>query len=297
MIRSQAADYGFELNEFDPFFNFRATEFIVENGFSEYFDWNDDLSWYPKGRDVSASSQVMLHTTAAITYQIFGGDSSLYDFTILFPVVFASLTTIVIFALVRVLGGTSAGLFAALFYSISIPLIIRGSIGWFKSEPLGLFYGLLGLYLLLSGIKSENKKIVISKVIGGGILLGFGLASWGGIQFFVIPIGIFILILPFIRKDHHFIIWVIPLFIISLLLTIMIFERPGINFVLGMGGLSLIIPTGFLITCIIIQKIKQEHQTRNGLILLFGIILAGSFLITVNEMKSQSFCHCQAFVI
>ncbi|MEK0370935.1 MAG: STT3 domain-containing protein, partial [Nitrosopumilus sp.] len=213
MLRSQAADYGFELNEFDPFFNFRATEFIVENGFSEYFDWNDDLSWYPIGRDVSATSQVMLHTTAAITYQIFGGGSSLYDFTILFPVVFASLTTIVIFALVRVMGGTSAGLFAALFYSISIPLIIRGSIGWFKSEPLGLFYGLLGLYLFLSGIKSENKKIVISKVIGGGIILGFGLASWGGIQFFIIPIGIFILILPFIRKDHHFIIWAIPLFV------------------------------------------------------------------------------------
>ena len=224
MLRSQSADYGFELNEFDPFFNFRATEFIVENGFSEYFEWNDDLSWYPSGRDVSATSQVMLHTTAAITYQIFGGDSSLYDFTILFPVVFASLTTIVIFALVRVMGGTTAGLFAALFYSISIPLIIRGSIGWFKSEPLGLFYGLLGLYLFLSGIKSENKKIVISKVIGGGIILGFGLASWGGIQFFIIPIGIFILILPFIRKDHHFIIWVIPLFVTSLLLTCMMFE-------------------------------------------------------------------------
>ncbi|NWJ56608.1 glycosyltransferase family 39 protein [Marine Group I thaumarchaeote] len=283
MLRSQSADYGFELNEFDPFFNFRATEFIVENGFSEYFEWNDDLSWYPKGRDVSATSQVMLHTTAAITYQIFGGDSSLYDFTILFPVVFASLTTIVIFALVRVMGGTSAGLFAALFYSISIPLIIRGSIGWFKSEPLGLFYGLLGLYLFLSGIKSENKKIVISKVIGGGILLGFGLASWGGIQFFIIPIGIFILILPFIRKDHHFIIWVIPLFVTSLLLTSMMFERPGISFVLGMGGLSLIIPTGFFVSCIIIQKINHKHQTRNGLLFLVALLIIPPSVMIINS--------------
>ena len=283
MLRSQSADYGFELNEFDPFFNFRATEFIVENGFSEYFEWNDDLSWYPHGRDVSATSQVMLHTTAAITYQIFGGDSGLYDFTILFPVVFSSLTTIVIFALVRVMGGTTAGLFAALFYSISIPLIIRGSIGWFKSEPLGLFYGLLGLYLFLSGIKSENKKIVISKVIGGGIILGFGLASWGGIQFFIIPIGIFILILPFIRKDHHFIIWVIPLFVTSLLLTSMMFERPGISFVLGMGGLSLIIPTGFFVSCIIIQKINQKHQTRNGLLFLVALLIIAPSVMIINS--------------
>ena len=68
LIRSQNADFGFELNEFDPFFNFRATEFIVENGYSEYFEWHDDLSWYPEGRNVSVTSQVMLHITAAVIY-------------------------------------------------------------------------------------------------------------------------------------------------------------------------------------------------------------------------------------
>ena len=46
LIRSQPADYGNELMEFDPFFNFRATEYIIENGFSEYFEWRDDKSWY-----------------------------------------------------------------------------------------------------------------------------------------------------------------------------------------------------------------------------------------------------------
>ena len=98
LIRAQPAEYGFELNEFDPFFNFRATEYIVENGFSEYFEWNDDKSWVAKGgRDVSATSQVMLHSTAAISYQIFGGNSSLYDFTILFPAVIGSLTVVIIF--------------------------------------------------------------------------------------------------------------------------------------------------------------------------------------------------------
>ncbi|MGY5146784.1 MAG: STT3 domain-containing protein [Candidatus Nitrosopumilus sp. bin_7KS] len=286
MIRSQGADYGYELNEFDPYFNFRATEYIVENGFLDYFEWNDDLSWYPKGRDVSATSQVMLHTTAAITYQMFAGSSSLYHFTILFPVIFGSLTAVVIFALVRVIGGTTAGLFAAIFYSVSIPILIRGTIGWFKSEPLGLFYGLLGLYLFLSGIKSKNKKIVICKIIGGGVFLGFGLASWGGLQFFIIPIGILILILPFVRKDHNFLIWTIPLFVISLLSITSLFERPGLGFVFGMGGLSLIIPTGFMIGLIVIQKIKQEHQTRNGLILLFTLIILGSSFLIVNESGS-----------
>jgi dolichyl-diphosphooligosaccharide---protein glycosyltransferase len=284
LIRSQPADYGYELMEFDPFFNFRATEYIVENGFLEYFTWNDDKSWYPHGRNVSSNSQVMLHTTAAITYQIFGGNSTLYDFTILFPAVIGSLTVIVIFGLVRVFGGTAAGLFASLLFAVSLPIIMRGTIGWFKSEPLGIFYALFGLYLFFSGIRSKNKKIAFLKIILGGVTMTFAMASWGGIQFFIIPLGLFILALPFVRKDHKFLLWSIPLFAGSFLLTALMFERPGIGFVLGLGGISLIIPTIFLVICIFVQKIsKDEHKTRNGLILLASIIIIGSFLVIISE--------------
>ena len=299
ILRSQVLDYGYELNEFDPFFNFRATEFLLNNGLFEYLDWHDVKSWYPNGRDISATSQVMLHVTAAITYQIFGSNMELYDFTILFPGIIGALTTIVIFALVRTIGGTTAGLFASLLFAISLPIIIRGSMGWFKSEPLGLFYGLFGLYLFLSGIKSDNKKITISKLIGGGVFLAFGLASWGGIQFFIIPIGIFIFILPFIRKDFRFLIWSVPVFVISLLVTTAIFERPGMGFVLGMGGFSLILPTFFLIICSFIQKFNNsKNQTRNYLILLVGILLIGSSVLIINIenhfLPSPSFRYLNA---
>jgi dolichyl-diphosphooligosaccharide--protein glycosyltransferase len=284
LIRSQPANYGSELNEFDPFFNFRATEYIVENGFSEYFEWHDNKSWYPIGRDVSATSQVMLHSTAAITYQIFGGNSSLYDFTILFPAVIGSLTVVVIFALVRLFAGTTAGLIASLLFAVSLPIIIRGSIGWFKSEPLGIFYGLLGLYLFLSAIKSENKKVAALKIIFGGIIMAFGMASWGGNQFFIIPIGLFILALPFVRKDHKFLLWGVPLFVGIFLLITGSFERPGLNFVFGLGGLSLIIPTMFLVISIFVQKIsKDKTKIRNSLFLLISIIIIGSFLIVIND--------------
>ena len=298
-IKSQPLEYGTELHEFDPFFNFRATEYIVENGFSEYFQWVDDKSWYvsPKitdkwgienvdasGRDVSATSQTMLHITAAITYQLFGGNSNLYDFTIYFPVVIISLTVIVIFALVRLFAGTTAGLISSLLFAVSLPIAIRSMAGWFKSEPLGIFYGLLGIYLFLSGIKSENKKIAVLKIISAGIMTSFGMSSWGGNQFFIIPIGIFILVLPFIRKDHKFFVWSIPLFVISLLLTASLFERPGLNFIFGLGGFSLILPTIFLISCIFIQKLsKEKNKTRNGLFLLLAIIIIGSSLIIINE--------------
>ena len=283
LIRSQSAQYGNELNEFDPFFNFRATEYIVENGFSEYFEWHDDKSWYPYGRDVSATSQVMLHTTAAITYQLFGGNSSLYDFTILFPAVIGSLTVVVIFGLVRLFGGTTAGLIASLLFAISLPVITRGLLGWFKSEPLGLFYALLGLYLFLSAINSKNYKIIISKIILGAIMLSFGLSSWGGNQFFIIPIGLFILVLPFFREDRKFLLWAVPLFVSIFILISSMFERPGLSFAYGLGGISLIIPTIFFLLSIYVQKIsKKENKIRNTLFLLFGIIIIGSFLVIVS---------------
>ena len=118
MLRAQPLEHGFELNEFDPFFNYRATQFMIENGFPAYLEWHDDLSWHPYGRDVSATSQVMLHTVAGMLHQTFGVGSALYDFTMWFPVVVGSLTTVVIFALVRTVSSTTAGLLASLFFAI-----------------------------------------------------------------------------------------------------------------------------------------------------------------------------------
>ena len=82
----------------------------------------------------------------------------------------------------------------------------------------------------------------------------FAMASWGGNQFFIIPVGLFILALPFVRKDHKFLLWSIPLFVGTFLLISGLFERPGPHFVLGVGGFVLILPTIFLICCIFVQK-------------------------------------------
>ncbi|MCV0411831.1 STT3 domain-containing protein [Nitrosarchaeum sp.] len=283
LVRSQAADYGWELNEFDPFFNYRATQYIVDNGINAYFEWNDDLSWYPHGRDVSQTSQVVLHVTAAVTYWIFGGGMELYDFTILFPVVFGSLSTIVIFALVRVIGGTTAGLLSALLFSVSLPLIVRGAIGWFKSEPLGLFLGILALYFLLSGLNSKNRKIAIVKLIAAGITVPLSISAWGGSQFFIIPIGIFFLTLPFVRSDHKFIMWAIPLFTAIVFLISLSFERLSSSFIFGLGGASLLIPTIFIVACIFLQsKSNENKKTRNGLLFLAAILIIGASLLIIN---------------
>ena len=293
ILRVLPMDYGFELTEYDPFFNYRATEFMVENGLPAYLEWHDDLSWHPYGRDISADSQVMLHTTTATLYQIFGIGSTLYDFTIMFPIVVSSLTTVIIFALVRTIGGTTAGLLASLFFAISPIIIMRGSLGWFKSEPLGLFYGLLAVYLLISAIKVDKGKVSAAKIVGAGILLAFGLASWGGVQFFILPIGLFFIALPFLRKDNKFIIWTSIIFTAAFFLVTALFEKTGIGFVSSLNGFFLIGCTGFLVVASVIKKLGKK-QLRNLLALLGSSIVIGVVILSSNLIALPSFRYLNA---
>ena len=303
ILRVSPLDYGFELTEYDPFFNYRATEFIVENGFSSYLDWHDDLSWHPYGRDVSSDSQLMLHASTATIYQIFGMGSNLYDFTVMFPVVISSLTVVIIFALVRTIGGTTAGLFAALFFAVSPIIIMRGTLGWFKSEPLGLFYGLLAIYLVISAIKLDKGKVSVAKIVGAGILLALGLDSWGGVQFFVLPIGLFFLALPFLRKDSKFIIEISVIFTFVLLLAtvgldmLKAISHPvslGIVFISGTSGVFLIGCTAFLVVCTVIKKIANKAQLRYGLALLGGAIIAGMAMVSSGIVGLPPFRYLNA---
>ena len=294
MIRSAPASYGLELFEFDPFFNYRATEYILENGTDAYFNWVDEKSWHPFGRDVSETSQVTLHLTAAFLYPIFNFGSSVYDFTILLPAVFGSLTAIVVFAFVRVLGGTTAGLFAALIFSISLPIFTRGLIGWFKSEPLGLFFAFLAMYLFVSGLKFNKGKISFIKLIIAGLFLALGLSAWGGILFFVIPIVLFYFSLPFIKNKDNFIMWAAPTFSVSLILFSLLFERTSI-FIIGYAGLAILLPTVFIIISGIVMKFSNERtRIRNCVILLISFIVSGIGILNSGIVGSPSFRYLNA---
>ena len=43
------------IHEFDPWFNYRATKFLVHHDFKEFWNFFDSESWYPLGRDVGST--------------------------------------------------------------------------------------------------------------------------------------------------------------------------------------------------------------------------------------------------
>ena len=294
LIRSSPAQYGFDLFEFDPFFNYRATEYFLENGYSAYSEWIDEKTWHPFGRDVSQNSQVMLHATTSIFYQLFGFNSSLYDFVIIFPMVIGSLTAIAVFAFVRVLGGTTAGLIASLMFAISVPIFTRGLIGWFKSEPLGIFFAFIAMYLFASGIMHNKGKISFIKLIFAALFLIFGLSAWGGILFFLIPIIVFYFFIPFVKKEKGFSLIAVSIFSFSLILFSLLFERT-VAFTSSYAGVLIAFSTGFVIICEIIKKFSNEStHFRNCLAFLGSIIIATIGIFSTGIIELPRFRYLNA---
>jgi len=189
---------------------------------------------------------------------------------------------VAIFAVVRTIGGTTAGLVAALLFSVSVPIILRGFIGWFKSEPLGIFLGLIAVYLCLSGIKSGYNKLSLIRIAGAGILISLSMNAWGGSEFFLIILGLFFLVLPFFRNDKKFIVYSAAVFIFSALVVLSQIDPGffGTHIIVGysdvgmlgifLGGVLL-----FVTICALIQKIKQRFKTSYGLIILGSFTAIG----------------------
>lgn len=43
------------IHEFDPYFNYRTTRFLTEQGFYSFHNWFDDRAWYPLGRIIGGT--------------------------------------------------------------------------------------------------------------------------------------------------------------------------------------------------------------------------------------------------
>ena len=306
MIRLAPAEFGFYLNEFDPYFDYHATNFIVTNAEEHglevvlsndpninYFKWTDYMMWYPEGRNVAPTSQAGLHFAGATLYLLFkdflGVNVSLYDFLVLFPVFFGALTVLAIFFLARKISGTSAGLLASLVVAFSLPLITRGNLGWFKSEPLALFLTVLSAYFFLSIFSPRVTKFGLAwRAILSGLLLGYANASWGGVQYFNGVMGLVLLISPFLDVDLKRVIYSGSIFTASDLIVSATFPRPGPNIILTSGAV-LFAGLAFAMLAFYVKSVTKPKDHRKALITsLIALTLLGLFIISSGVIPGLS---------
>ncbi|MCW4051898.1 MAG: hypothetical protein NWE78_01650 [Candidatus Bathyarchaeota archaeon] len=205
-IRLLPIRWGLELSEFDPYFQFRFAEKIVNDGYFDWVNWNDVQRWYPIGYEVNIGTKAFpgLPLTAATLYNILSGlgvPISLYNLCVLFPAIFGALACLAAFFLGRDVAGKTAGLLSAFFLALTPSHISRTSAGFFDDETVGIGAILLFAFLFLRALDQDRpQKHSIIYAIAAGLTIGYITASWGAAIYPIAMATLFVFILIILRR-------------------------------------------------------------------------------------------------
>lgn len=96
-IRMGAIDeFGPVIHEFDPYFNYRATEYLYEHGAKRFFEWFDYMVWYPLGRPVGTTIYPGMQFTAVWIKRYLLSDWSLNDVCCYIPAWFGAIASLMV---------------------------------------------------------------------------------------------------------------------------------------------------------------------------------------------------------
>lgn len=184
------------IHEFDPYFNYRTTRFLTEEGFYQFHNWFDDRAWYPLGRIIGGTIYPGLMVTSATLYnimQFFNITINIRNVCVFLAPFFSSLTTIVTYLLTKELKNEGAGLVAAAMIAIVPGYISRSVAGSYDNEGIAIFCMLLTYYFW---IKAVNTGTILWATMTA-LAYFYMVSSWGGYVFLInlIPLHVLALML------------------------------------------------------------------------------------------------------
>lgn len=278
LIRVLPIQYGAYFTGYDPLFQYRATEYVVENGFRSWWTWHDTLSWYPLGRNVANSAYPGVPFTAALLYMIvkpLWSSVTVYDVCLYFPLFMTSLTCISSYYLGKELNGKAAGLFAAMLMAINPAFIARSTAGFFDTETIGIF-SMVTISLFFLRSIDKNRKIGHRVVYGvlSGLTYGYIFASWGAARYVTGLLMLYMLILLYTERFElrH---------LVSYCLTIgfgfmivMFIPRLGVNTLFSIDNLAAF---GLVLAMIVYEYVRDKINVKlvanlAGALILVGVI-------------------------
>jgi len=158
------------------------SEYIVKNGFLAWFSWHDTMSWYPWGMTMAHGNLYGVAFAVAAVFeflQAIGVQTTVFEVTMLFPVVAGALTCVACYFLGRDLWGRGAGLLAGLFMALNPSNISRTTLGFLRHEPLGiLLMILIFLFFIRANQKGRSTRGTITYSILAGLSLFYLAATW-----------------------------------------------------------------------------------------------------------------------
>ncbi|KAJ8613988.1 hypothetical protein CTAYLR_005631 [Chrysophaeum taylorii] len=167
--------YGYVIHEFDPWFNFRATKYLAENGVYEFFHWFDRKSWYPLGRPIGTTIYPGMQLISVLIWKVL--PYSLNDVCCLIPAWFGGAATLAVSLLTLECSSVSCSAFAAAIMAIVPAHLMRSVGGGYDNESVAITAMCLTFALWCRAVKNP--------IIGAlaGLSYVFMAATWGGFVF------------------------------------------------------------------------------------------------------------------
>ncbi|PFX22914.1 dolichyl-diphosphooligosaccharide--protein glycosyltransferase subunit STT3A [Stylophora pistillata] len=190
------------IHEFDPYFNYRTTRFLAEEGFYKFHNWFDDRAWYPLGRIIGGTIYPGLMVTSAILYHFmnfFHVTIDIRNVCVFLAPLFSSLTTLVTYHLTKELKDAGAGLVAAAMISIVPGYISRSVAGSYDNEGIAIFCMLLTYALWIKSVKTGS--LFWSTMCA--LAYFYMVSSWGGYVFLINLIPLHVLALMITGRFSH----------------------------------------------------------------------------------------------
>ncbi|CEQ40232.1 SPOSA6832_01827 [Sporobolomyces salmonicolor] len=188
------------IHEFDPWFNFRATRVLTQEGFYAFWNWFDPTAWYPLGRVVGGTLYPGLMVTSGLIWKALHTLSipvDIREVCVQLAPAFSGLTALATYFFAKEVGKDgsreSTGLWAALFIAIAPGYISRSVAGSYDNEAIAIFILMMTFYLWIKTVKTGS-------VLWAGITALFYfymVAAWGGYAFItnMLPLHVFVLLL------------------------------------------------------------------------------------------------------
>ncbi|TID17182.1 hypothetical protein CANINC_004041, partial [Pichia inconspicua] len=192
------------IHEFDPWFNFRATKYLVTHSFYKFLNWFDDKTWYPLGRVTGGTLYPGLMVTSSVIYNALhklGFPVDIRNVTVMLAPAFSTLTAIATYLFTYEITSSmksfgdskSTALLSACFMAIVPGYISRSVAGSYDNEAIAITLLMITFYFWIKSVKLGS--IFYASLTS--LFYFYMVSAWGGYVFItnMIPLHIFILVL------------------------------------------------------------------------------------------------------
>nr|XP_010924651.1 dolichyl-diphosphooligosaccharide--protein glycosyltransferase subunit STT3A [Elaeis guineensis] len=184
------------IHEFDPYFNYRVTQYLTKNGIYDFWNWFDDRTWYPLGRVIGGTVYPGLTLTAGSMWWLLNSLNiplSVETVCVFTAPIFSANAAWATFLLTKEVKGTGAGLTAAVLLAMVPSYISRSVAGSYDNEAVAIFALVFTFYLY---IKTLNTGSLFYATLNA-LSYFYMVCSWGGYTFIInlIPMHVLLCIL------------------------------------------------------------------------------------------------------